>query len=63
MNELDKQVIRDLVYVKVKPCKICGAINYEFVPHTCDENEILFEIRCKVCDLTANDFYSVKLVG
>jgi len=59
----DITITEEIVYAKVKPCIICGAIDYKFVPHTCDEEKMLFEIRCKVCDLTATNFFSVKLVG
>ena len=51
------------VPIITKPCKICKNIDYSFVPHTCDNKEILFKIVCNICEYEQPELYLIILIN
>ena len=49
------------VIIQSNPCEICKNMEYEFVPFICDNNEITFEIRCKICGHDQKELYKIKI--
>ena len=50
------------VPMSVTPCELCECVDYEFVPHTCDSEVMLFELRCKNCGRDREELYGIKVV-